>query len=719
MKKFFTLLVLVLTALTTNARTIWEGSKAVGWDDSFVLTKEELGTVKAGDHFQFTFQVTVPNDQWPQFRIEDLTYNVFGSASLTVGMTTARIYATQGLINGIVSGAKIRGTGCTMTKIELIEGDGGDYSHAVWIGECVIGNWSGYQTVDKGAFANAAVGQTLRIKFKNLGVGAFLSPRNPVDGWPMLSGVGDGTSIAGYYKDYTITSAMLSELKAKGLVVSGVNFTCTAVELWNASELKPLTLSVPVTNNWVFTDAAPSFTIKVTNPYSESVTANAVVSIATDKMVAVTQTTKSQQIAAGASADIVMTLDNVTEPGIYHATATVNDDLARGFYFAVKPTEIVSAPDKQSDFDSYWQAAKTQLTQVEATDEPVLTEITSKSTTNRKVYLVEFKSVPDGLSGEDVTVRGYYCEPTDGKKHPVIMHYLGYDSGYAPGGQSNTPYCPGGNDNKDFAEFYLSTRGQSVNNRPAAGRADGISKDFTNTYDDWFAYQFGNKDSYYYRGAYMDCVRAIDFMASRETSDMNNLYAEGQSQGGALTVAAAALSGRTFRAIAPAITFMGDFPDYFDITSWPGYVAKNCQTEIIKAGGTMSDADMYAFLSYYDTKNLATNISCPIITSVGLQDNVCPPHTNLASYNNVQTSASDKKIVFNPEYGHQVSYNGTDNWNDTYMNFFKKYQSTSGIQEVKGEQPKANDSQYYDLQGRRVAQPTKGLYIINGRKVVK
>jgi hypothetical protein len=28
------------------------------------------------------------------------------------------------------------------------------------------------------------------------------------------------------------------------------------------------------------------------------------------------------------------------------------------------------------------------------------------------------------------------------------------------------------------------------------------------------------------------------------------------------------------------------------------------------------------------------------------------------------------------------------------------------------------NSDIYDLQGRRIAQPTKGLYIVNGRKVV-
>ena len=45
-------------------------------------------------------------------------------------------------------------------------------------------------------------------------------------------------------------------------------------------------------------------------------------------------------------------------------------------------------------------------------------------------------------------------------------------------------------------------------------------------------------------------------------------------------------------------------------------------------------------------------------------------------------------------------------------------EETTAIKGVANSQkPKAN-GQYYDLQGRRVAQPTKGLYIVNGKKVV-
>lgn len=43
---------------------------------------------------------------------------------------------------------------------------------------------------------------------------------------------------------------------------------------------------------------------------------------------------------------------------------------------------------------------------------------------------------------------------------------------------------------------------------------------------------------------------------------------------------------------------------------------------------------------------------------------------------------------------------------------------TTGINAVNGSEFMVNDSEIYDLQGRRVAQPAKGLYIVNGKKVV-
>ena len=716
MKKSLLLITLiVLTALTTNARNIWIGSEVIDWNQgkAVQIASDQFADVREGDQLVFGIVFT-GNTDWPQLAPTkgDWSGNLTGAANtaLAEGMTEVKYVLLSGMVTDLkATGLIVAGVGFTLTSVDIVEGDGGDYSHAVWVGECKIGNWDGYQQVGAGAFANAAVGQKMRVNFKDLGAGAYLSLRNPVNGWPDLSDA-PGVYISGSYHQFDITAAMLSELQANGMVISGVNFTATAVELWNADEIKPLKLQVPVSYNWVFEgDAVPTFYVGITNPYSTAVEARIVMEVATDKMAFVTSSSKTVGVQGNNAQRIEDMKVEGLEPGIYHATITVNDDLARGFYFAVKPTEIVSAPDKQSDFDSYWAAAKEQLAAVPIN--ATLTEIPAKSSAKRKVYLVEMQSIADGLSGDPVTIRGYYAEPTDGQKHPVLIHFQGYDSEYRPGGDSATPWCINANwdteEGANFAEFILSNRGQSLNNRPASGRDDGIQKDFENIYGDWFAYEFGNKDKYYYRGAYMDCLRAIDFMASRETSDMQNLFAEGQSQGGAFTVAAAALSDYKFNAIAPAITFMGDFPDYFEITSWPASVAKANQ-------GSMTDAEMYVFLSYYDTKNLATNIISPYITSIGLQDNVCPPHTNIAPYNNAQTAVDDKVIIYNPELQHATN----SDWNETFMTFFKKYmKDTTGIKDVRG-QKEDGRSDFFDLQGRRVEQPTQGLYVKNGRKYV-
>jgi cephalosporin-C deacetylase-like acetyl esterase len=417
-------------------------------------------------------------------------------------------------------------------------------------------------------------------------------------------------------------------------------------------DLVDFKLSVPVTENWVFTDK-PSITIHVENPNEVAVKAEAKMRISTDLKEAVTTVEKTVDVPAKGSVDIPFTTDSNLDPGFYRALCSVNGRIARNFFFGINPTEIVSAPDKQPDFDAFWDAAKAQLESIELTAN--LIEIPKKSSDKCKVYFVEIPSVPDGPEGDPVIVRGYYLEPQDGKPHPVIMHFMGYDT------MGSKVSCPSGNSG-EFAEFYLSHRGQYINRAPASLRGDGIDQDFTNIYGDWFAFNFGNKDGYYYRGAFMDCVQAIRFMATRATSDRKNLFAEGSSQGGALTYAAAALSDYEFAAIAPCVAFLGDYPDYFKIVSWPGDTAKAAAK---KAG--MSDEEMYKFLSYFDTKNLATRISCPVIASSNLQDGTCPPHTNLAPYNNLLST--DKEIHFYPLLQHVIP----SDWLSKTSTFFKAH----------------------------------------------
>lgn len=419
------------------------------------------------------------------------------------------------------------------------------------------------------------------------------------------------------------------------------------------ADLSLITQSVPVTDNWVWS-GKPQITVHIENPNAAAVKVGVKVKISTDKKVAATELLDSVEIAGKGKVDYIMTTPENLEPGFYRAVCFVNGKNARSFIFGIDPFQIVSEPDMQPDFDQFWQAAKDQLAGVEMGAK--LIEIESKSSATRKVYLVEFYSVPDGLSGEPVKIRGYYCEPQDGQKHPVILHFYGYDTA----GSKAKCECPSGGSSQ-YAEFYLSHRGQYLNNRPASTGNPGVEEDCINIYDsDWFAYHFGDKDSYYYRGAFMDAVQAVRFMATRETSDMTKLYAEGSSQGGALTYAAAALSGYLFSAIAANVAFMGDYADAWDIGGLAIETAKRCQ-------GSRTKEEVLTFLSYFDTKNLATKISCPVMASSGLQDGVCPPRTNVVPFNNLKTPEDRKEYIFGPEMGHDYP----KGWSP--VAFFKKY----------------------------------------------
>ena len=699
MKKILSFFAALLVASTLSAaETILYSESftcADDWSSGYALVASaDLSAAVAGDEINVYVTAISSGTEWPQVYLQyvdaawnwvDFTDTHNYALSGQTAPHKATIALTQAMIDNVAAGnyLVVKGAGYTAEKITLTHtpSEAGT-TQSIWSGSVVMpANWGAWQTIEASKFASAEVGQLLRCRFTALGSNAQLQLKETTAWNEMVDA--PLALISGRYYDYTVTADMLAELQARGVIVSGCNYTLTEVLLINPADLKPLTLSVPVYDNWVFT-AKPSITIHVENPYEEAVTANVEVEITTDKAVALDTLLVSREIAAGTSQEIVLTTNDNLAAGFYKATCIVNDDLARAFGFGINPTAIVSAPDKQSDFDTFWAAAKQQLADINMN--ATLTEIIAKSTAARKVYLVEMNSVPDGLTGEPVVVRGYYCEPQDGKKHPVIMHYAGYDSGYRPGGQDVKPYCPSGDAEPAYAEFYLSTRGQNINNRAANEREADGKGDFTNTYGDWFAFNFGDKDSYYYRGAFMDCVQAIRFMATRSTSDMRNLFAEGQSQGGAFTYAAAALSDYPFRAIAPAIAFLGDYPDYFDITNWPAYVARENQ-------GTLTDAQMFAFLSYFDTKNLATAISCPTIACIGLQDNVCPPHTNIAPYNNLLST--DKQLIFNPENAHQAG----STWYADYMAFFKaREQSTTTALEAVSNQPSAVSKFFRDGQ---------------------
>ena len=76
--------------------------------------------------------------------------------------------------------------------------------------------------------------------------------------------------------------------------------------------------------------------------------------------------------------------------------------------------------------------------------------------------------------------------------------------------------------------------------------------------------------------------------------------------------------------------------------------------------------------------------------------------------------ADGKKLGYGKAY---LSYDSSSAPELDYLEFNYGNGNTTGVNDVRGQKEESR-SQYYDLQGRRVAQPAKGLYIVNGKKVV-
>ena len=310
----------------------------------------------------------------------------------------------------------------------------------------------------------------------------------------------------------------------------------------------------------------------------------------------------------------------ILQPGFYTLYVAIKSNLLnfnKSFALGIDPEKIVSPTDIPADFDNFWMRAKRELAAVDPQFKLIRKD--SLCTSKRDVYLVEMRSL------ENVLIRGWYARPKAAGKFPAILHVQGYSSSQ----QMSYGYA-----GDDMAVLVLNVRGH------------GNSKDNINPgFPGYLQYSIKDREKYIYRGAYMDCVRAVDFLCSREEVDTRYIVVEGGSQGGALSFATPALDNIRISLCIPAVPFLSDFPDYFKVAEWPGdeftqFVAKNPDFGWDKVFGT---------LRYFDIKNLAPWVKCPVLMSIGLKDTTCPPHINFAAYNQLKVR---KEYVVYPESGH-------------------------------------------------------------------
>ncbi len=333
--------------------------------------------------------------------------------------------------------------------------------------------------------------------------------------------------------------------------------------------------------------------------------------------------------------------DFVPAPGFYTCTAKLNDEVIRVFNVVCDIENIEVKDDRPADFEDFWASALDDLAKVPMTPELEINE--GMSTRNFDVYNVTLHSAGD-FTGDEVPIRGYLMEPKGVDNYPMAVIYQGYEQPSAINKPLSKPLLPA----RGTGALTIYTRGQGLNNRE--GRGTPYWKCIVSRLD--------SPKDYYYRGAYLDAARVIDFALSRERVDKSRIYASGGSQGGALALAAAALRPDNVRFALLSFPFMGHFPLYLQSAKWPADdIAGVCE----KNG--LAHYEALSTLAYFDTKNMATMVKCPVHLQLTLQDPTCPPWTQLPILNNLPKNTY-RELTIGASLGHIGSDDFTREGND-------------------------------------------------------
>ena len=286
-------------------------------------------------------------------------------------------------------------------------------------------------------------------------------------------------------------------------------------------------------------------------------------------------------------------------------TSSTSHDSVYERVIGIDPEKINEPQDKKEDFYSFWDKALDELSKVDP--EFKTSPIKRENETNTNLFRVEM------ISYQGTTVRGWLEVPKKKGVYPTLLRVPGYQENMKPIDAAD-----------DMIVFSFNTRDHGESDDSEGGR----------NWDMWVR-GLDSKNDYYYKGLFLDCIRALDYLNTRADVDTDRIAIWGGSQGGGLSFSTAALDSRVALCIAD-IPYMCDYPNYFEITYWKEV------SSWFDAHPNTTWETLLNTLSYYDTKNFADKINCPVWMGIGLQDDICPPSTSFVTYNKV---LSDKNYI--------------------------------------------------------------------------
>ena len=221
--------------------------------------------------------------------------------------------------------------------------------------------------------------------------------------------------------------------------------------------------------------------------------------------------------------------------------------------------------------------------------------------------------------------------------HPAVLMFHGY-SGSAGDWVDKLPYAAAG-----FSVAALDCRGQGgLSEDPGGVTGNTLHGHIIRGLD-------GPPQKLLFRQIFLDTAQLARIVMDMPEVDATRVGATGGSQGGGLTLACAALEPRIARA-APAFPFLCDYRRVWDLDQ-----AKDAYAELREYFRRFDplherEAEIFTKLGYVDVQHLSHRIRAKVLMSVGLMDTVCPPSSQFAAYNKIE---SDKQLRIYPDFAHE------------------------------------------------------------------
>lgn len=214
--------------------TIWDTETVFdGWGATILIGPENFTTVRAGDIVRVYIK-DKGSDYNPIYKHEDWSdWSEFQTMKVDEDEYFEAPVPAEAIAELQEKGLRFQGVGFTITKVDLIQpgagGGGASGPVTIWDTETVFDGWSATIMIGPENFADAKVGNIVRVTIKDKG--ADYNPIYKHEDWSDWTEFQSNKTDGDDYFEAPIPDGALDELTTIGLRFQGVGFTIVKVEL--------------------------------------------------------------------------------------------------------------------------------------------------------------------------------------------------------------------------------------------------------------------------------------------------------------------------------------------------------------------------------------------------------------------------------------------------------------------------------------------------------